>query len=102
MPFLLECWNQRVSLHGGDQRPTMLAKQTEAEKATYFLNNIINKDIEIYFIRLLNEMEKFGGVVKQLAQDILKIGIWSCAYVYVCLCVCACVCVSARLYSRWK
>ena len=53
----------------GNQKATLEAKKTEAEKASYFLDNIIGLDIYEYFKKLLNAMEAFGYPVATLARE---------------------------------
>jgi len=63
----------------GHQKATLMAQPTRAEKASYFLNNIIGHHIEVYFETLLNVMEAYGDPVTTLAQEIKeKMGLKSC------------------------
>ena len=88
----------------GSQKATLKAQQTEADKASYFLDSIVGRDIDSYFVTLLNVMEIFGDPIVTLAREIKKrIGLNSCqgtlysvcVHAYVCTCVraCACICI---------
>ena len=60
----------------GNQKATMIELRTEADKASYFLNNVISCNIEECFIKLLNVMEAYGGRLERLACNIKgKLGI---------------------------
>ena len=48
----------------------MESKPTQADKALYFLDNVIKNGLEMYFPKLLQAMENYGGPVKQLAVEI--------------------------------
>ena len=54
----------------GDRKARMKAERTAADKASYFLNNVISCDVEKYFIKLLNVMETYGGHLEPLACNI--------------------------------
>ena len=56
----------------GDQIATMEAKNTAADKASYFLSDVICHDIEKHFIKLLNLMEAYGSDLEPLAHNIKK------------------------------
>ena len=67
----------------GDQKATVQAQKTEADKASHFLDSVISRCIEEYFIRLLNVMEVYGGGVESLAHNIKeKLGISKYDYMY--------------------
>ncbi|XP_065898770.1 basement membrane-specific heparan sulfate proteoglycan core protein-like isoform X3 [Dysidea avara] len=54
----------------GNHKATMQAKQTKVDKASYFLDYIVERHVDVYFIRLLNVMEVFGGNGQSLAREI--------------------------------
>jgi len=60
------------NLFSGNQKATLMAQPTRAEKASYFLNSIIEHHIEAYFEILLNVMEAFGDPTTTPAQEIKK------------------------------
>ena len=60
----------------GIQKATMEAEKTEADKAYYFLEYVISRDIENYFMKLLKVMEAYGGYLQSLVYKIKeKLGI---------------------------
>ena len=64
---------------GGNQMATLNAKATEADKAMYFLDEIIARNITDYFKILLDAMEEFGVPTTTLAREIKrKVGLKSC------------------------
>ena len=76
----------------GDKNATLNAKPTKADKALYFLNNIIGCDADSCFETLLNVMEVFGDSVAALAQEIKeKIGLKSCQGALYCMLLSLCV-----------
>ena len=60
----------------GNTRAQMESKSTEAEKASYFLKTVIDLNVDKYFIKLLNVMEKFDkdgdAAMHDLAQKIKR------------------------------
>ena len=60
------------SFFSGNQKDTMQAKETNADKASYFLDDVIGKDIDTYFQKLLTVMEGFGGPVATLSSEITE------------------------------
>jgi len=54
----------------GIQKATMEAEKTEADKAYYFLEYVISRDIENYFMKLLKVMEAYGGYLQSLVYKI--------------------------------
>ena len=54
----------------GNQKSTMNAEKTQADKATYFLDNVIKNNIDNCFVKLLNAMEQYGGTAEQLAREV--------------------------------
>ena len=60
----------------GNTRAQMKSKSTEAEKASYFLTTVIDRNVDKYFIKLLNVMENFDkdgdAAMYDLAQEIKK------------------------------
>jgi len=64
-----------------NQTATIKAQKTKADKASYFLNNVIFNDIEKYFVKLLNVMEVYGDKLEGLANEIKeKLGISKCNF----------------------
>ena len=53
-----------------NQKSTMESKPTQADKASYFLDNVMKIGLKMYFLKLLQAMEKYGGPVEQLAIEI--------------------------------
>jgi len=69
----------------GNNKATMKAKETEVNKASYFLEYIIERHVDAYFVRLLNVMEVYGGDERSLAREIKeKLGISKFAH-YACM-----------------
>jgi len=67
----------------GDQKATMLAKDTDCDKASYFLDKIILPGIDTNFIKLLSVMEAYGDTVEILARKIKEeLGISKYEHVY--------------------
>ena len=60
------------SFFSGNQKDTMQAKETNADKASYFLDDVIGKDIDTHFQKLLTVMEGFGGPVATLSSEITE------------------------------
>jgi len=60
----------------GDQKAVMKSKATEKGKASYFLDNIIDRSVDMNLKRLLKVMEEFDkkidGPMNQLASEIKK------------------------------
>ena len=58
----------------GDQLSTMQAKDTSAKRTSFLLDDIINRDVDMYFPRLLEVMETFdgddNGPVSKLAREL--------------------------------
>ena len=54
----------------GNTKPTMEAFRTSADRATYFLDNIIENALDMYFVKLLNAMEAYKSAAGQLAIEI--------------------------------
>jgi len=64
---------------GGNQMATLHAEATEVDKAMYFLDDIIGRNIGDYFTILLDAMEEFGVPTTALALEIKRIvGLKSC------------------------
>ena len=60
----------------GNTRAQMESRPTEADKASYFLTNVIDRNVDKYFVKLLNVMEKFDkdgdAAMYDLSQEIKK------------------------------
>ena len=54
----------------GNQTASIKAQNKRADKASYFLNNVVFHDIEKYFVKLLNVMEVYGDKLEGLASEI--------------------------------
>ena len=66
----------KSSFFVGNHKATMQSKETKVDKASYFLDYIIERHIDAYFVRLLNVMEVYGGDEQSLAREIKgKLGI---------------------------
>jgi len=62
----------------GNQEAVMKAQPTPVDKAQYFLDEIVERDIDMYFIKLLSVMEVYGEPIATLASKIKeRIGIIS-------------------------
>ena len=73
---------------GGNQMATLNAKATEVDKALYFLDDIIGRNIGDYFTILLDTMEEFGVPTTSLAREIKrKVGLKSCSGTVYCMCI---------------
>ena len=57
----------------GDQKSVMQSKQTQAEKADYFLDSIVKNNEDIVFPTLLDVMKNFGAKTKLLVYK-MKFG----------------------------
>ena len=68
---------------GGNQMAILNEKATEVEKAMYFLDDIISRNINDGFTILLDAMEEFGVPTTSLAREIKrKVGLKSCPGTY--------------------
>jgi len=56
----------------GDQKKAMEARNTSADRASYFLDNIIESSLEMYFEKLLDAMEVYEGPAGKLAIKIKR------------------------------
>jgi len=60
----------------GNTRALMKSKSTEADKASYFLTAGIDRNVDKYFVKLLNVMENFDkdgdAAMHDLAQEIKR------------------------------
>ena len=54
----------------GSQAASIKAQKTKADKASYFLNNVVFNDVEKHFVKLLNVMEVYGDKLEGLASEI--------------------------------
>ena len=62
----------------GNQKAAMQAQCTEVEKAQYFLDEIVERDINMFFVKLLSVMEVYGEPIATLASKIKeRIGLTS-------------------------
>ena len=85
----------------GNHKATMQSKETKVDKASYFLDYIIERHIDAYFVRLLNVMEVYGGDEQSLAREIKeKLGISKYAYTVLCMLLCTISVYIIRLKSH--
>ena len=58
----------------GNQKASMIAEKTEPDKALYFLDDVVKRNIDMYFERLLKVMNEYdkeiGGPMSKLALKI--------------------------------
>lgn len=63
-----------AKIFAGNQFETMKAKETSAARALFLLDDVIERDVGMYFPRLLEAMEEHDGdedgTVSKLAREI--------------------------------
>ncbi|XP_065894416.1 uncharacterized protein [Dysidea avara] len=63
----------REDFFHGNSKASMLAEKTEAEKSAYFLDNIIKRNIDLYFDKLLTTMQSYDGPEGAVAKLAIEI-----------------------------